>query len=330
MINITAIKFLSPAKLMLPYILIVYFAFCPYVHCDDKDSESPHLNVPLKNFGLSMGNSRGINGIRINLRDDGLQYVNGVNFTLWIPKDNDDAEINGWAVGLIAPDAGEINGISLGGIGVEGGDLTGIVVGTIGVSAESVSGITFGGIGLASGRIRGIALGGIGLATQRLRGIGIGGIGIACEELNGFAAGSIGAAVENANGIVVGGIGVASEEINGFGFGLIGVATEKLRGGAFGGIGIAAESVRGICLGGVGVVTEESTGASVAVGEIRSNDLVGFGMAGYCRIKGSQRGLTIALLNHADELHGFQLGAINIARNNSGIFKVLPLINYHR
>jgi len=42
-----------------------------------------------------------------------------------------------------------------------------------------------------------------------------------------------------------------------------------------------------------------------------------------------QHGLSIGLLNIAEELHGVQIGLINIARNKRS-YSVLPLVNYHR
>jgi len=49
----------------------------------------------------------------------------------------------------------------------------------------------------------------------------------------------------------------------------------------------------------------------------------------YNKIHGVQTGLTIGLFNTADELNGVQIGLINIARNNSGLAKVLPFFNAH-
>jgi hypothetical protein len=35
------------------------------------------------NTGLSIGNTRSANGIRLNFRDRGMDYVNGINITMW-------------------------------------------------------------------------------------------------------------------------------------------------------------------------------------------------------------------------------------------------------
>jgi hypothetical protein len=49
----------------------------------------------------------------------------------------------------------------------------------------------------------------------------------------------------------------------------------------------------------------------------------------YNRVRGRQTGLTIGIVNYARELHGFQLGLINIAGNNRGLAKILPIVNAH-
>jgi hypothetical protein len=40
--------------------------------------------------------------------------------------------------------------------------------------------------------------------------------------------------------------------------------------------------------------------------------------------------LTIGVLNYARELHGFQAGVVNVAGNNRGLARVLPVLNFHR
>jgi hypothetical protein len=55
----------------------------------------------------------------------------------------------------------------------------------------------------------------------------------------------------------------------------------------------------------------------------------GVSVSAFHDIRGRQHGLTIGIVNIADELHGVQLGLINIARNKAS-FRVLPLFNYSR
>ena len=55
---------------------------------DDRRRRPSHSSLDLTSdgFGISIGNSRGVDGLRLNFRDDDLEWVNGINFTLWRPE----------------------------------------------------------------------------------------------------------------------------------------------------------------------------------------------------------------------------------------------------
>ena len=55
----------------------------------------------------------------------------------------------------------------------------------------------------------------------------------------------------------------------------------------------------------------------------------GVSVSAFNHIVGRQNGLTIGLLNIANELHGVQIGLINIARNKRS-FRVMPFVNFNR
>ena len=71
------------------------------------------LDLGYANSGLSFGNSKTWNGIRFNVIDDGIEDINGINFTLWRPEEISGSEVNGFAIGAV-PSAGRLNGISIG------------------------------------------------------------------------------------------------------------------------------------------------------------------------------------------------------------------------
>jgi hypothetical protein len=62
---------------------------------------------------------------------------------------------------------------------------------------------------------------------------------------------------------------------------------------------------------------------------MRTGNFDGIGVAPYTEVRGVQRGITIGLFNRAEELHGIQIGLLNYAGNNSGIFRWLPILNAH-
>ena len=47
------------------------------------------------------------------------------------------------------------------------------------------------------------------------------------------------------------------------------------------------------------------------------------------RVRGLQAGLSIGIYNSARVLNGLQLGVLNRAQNNRGIWRMLPLVNAH-
>ncbi len=70
-------------------------------------------------------------------------------------------------------------------------------------------------------------------------------------------------------------------------------------------------------------------GLVIPVAWLRAQDLRGVSPGAYNRIVGTQRGLTIGLLNYARALHGVQLGVLNIAGSHRGLARVLPVLNLH-
>jgi hypothetical protein len=57
--------------------------------------------------------------------------------------------------------------------------------------------------------------------------------------------------------------------------------------------------------------------------------LRGVAVSAFNHVRGRQHGLSIGLLNIADELHGLQVGVLNIARNKRS-FRVMPSVNHSR
>jgi hypothetical protein len=55
----------------------------------------------------------------------------------------------------------------------------------------------------------------------------------------------------------------------------------------------------------------------------------GLSVSAFNRIRGVQSGVAIGIVNYARELHGLQVGLVNIAGNNQGLARVLPLVNAH-
>ncbi|MGH9261272.1 MAG: hypothetical protein ACRD08_15505, partial [Acidimicrobiales bacterium] len=264
------------------------------------------LNLTIAGTGISIGNSARVNGMRLNFRDYGLERVNGVNVTIWQPKEPLSGTVTGLAVGLVGPGADSFNGIaigvggvvaderarwiSLGGLGVVSqGTLEGIVIGGLGVVSQgTVDGVGVGGLGLVSqGTMRGLVIGGLGtVANGGVSGFAIGGLGtVANAHISGVAIGGL-AAVTNGTlrGAGVGGLAlVANGSIHGAGLsGLAVVTNGNLRGVGVGGLALVANGdLRGMGVGGLAVVAGRSiTGLSTALLRVDSPRITGLNVAG--------------------------------------------------
>ena len=314
------------------------------------------LDLTVDNFGLSIGDSRRVNGVRLNFRDRNLEQVNGLNLTLWEPIEPVQGDVRGLAIGLPTTGAREISGLGVGLFGVSAREsIRGVVVGGLGAgSGEDLVGISVAGLGVGGGRdIRGVMIGGLGAGSGRdvvgfgfgglgvgggrnVRGLMIGGLGAgAGGDLDGLGVGGMGVgAGGSVTGIVVGGIGVgAGENLTGLAIGGIGVgAGGTLRGVGISGVGVGAPTVRGLLLSGVAAGGEDVVGASVALAYFRIGEegrFKGVSASAFNYIKGEQHGLTIGLLNIAGRLNGIQIGLVNYARNNPPGLRLLPLVNAH-
>lgn len=266
-------------------------------------------------------------------------------------------DISGLGLGVFGVGAEDnFTGIGVGGLGLgAGGSLRGIMLGGVGVGAgRDVRGLSFGTIGVgAGGDVRGIAIGGIGAAAGgSVRGIMLGGIGAgAGGDARGLMFGTIGAGIGgNARGITIGGVGVgAGGSIRGLTVGGIGVgAGGNISGITVGGVGVGSGgTLRWLTVGGVGVGAPRIQGIAIGsvVGAERTNAFViapalfrttpggrmgGAAISSVNYIPGSQRGLTVGLVNYTERLNGLQVGVVNIVADRRWPLKALPLINVGR
>jgi hypothetical protein len=316
------------------------------------------IDLTVNDIGLAIGDKPRVTGIRLNFRDRNLVEVNGINVTMWTPYETPagsfGGRVNGLALGLPATGAGEVRGamigvfgggvarslrgIGIGGIGIgAGGEVRGIMIGGIGVGAGTggITGLTIGGVGAGSaGPLRGIQVGGIGVGGGGdVTGISIGGIGVGgAGNVVGLAIGGIGVGGGGTfNGIGIGGIGVGTaKDATGLLIGGIGVGSGgTVKGLSIGGVGVGAPAIKGVAIGGAGVGGVDIHAIVLTAGYFKiENDgrFDGAAIAAVSNIKGAQHGLTIGLFNYARELHGAQIGLINIS-DNGGARRVFPVLS---
>lgn len=243
--------------------------------------------------------------------------------------------LNGINIGGLGAGAGEnVSGINVGGLGIgAGGNLTGVTIGGIGAgSGGNVTGFNFGGVGIGAGEnLTGVTLAGVGMgAGGNVTGLSIAGVGLgAGENLSGisFALGGIGAG-KKLTGITVAGIGVgAGEELKGIAAAVIGVGAPKVRGLAVA-LAVGGLDLKGIMIAPAyfrvgGGTRDDENGVKVEEEGVVS----GLSVSAFNQIKGEQKGVALGILNYTKRIKGFQLGVINIVKENPKGLRVLPIFN---
>ena len=143
------------------------------------------LGLPSSHWGLGFGNLRDFTGLRLNLRDDDVDRVGGVNVTLWAPKREGGHyaglglhlvglsahRFDGVALSLLGSEIDAGSGIFVNGLGMEGGDLEGILVNGLGAGLDDFTGVAVALLGLGAGDVTGITLSGLGMGADEVTGI---------------------------------------------------------------------------------------------------------------------------------------------------------------
>ena len=129
------------------------------------------LDLTVNHVGLAIGEVPRVTGIRLNFRDRNLEYVRGLNATVWTPSEPMRGRVDGIALRLPATGAAHIKGLAAGVLGVGARDkIEGIDIGGVGVGGGGdVVGLSIGGVGVGAQRLEGIILSGIGAGAETAR-----------------------------------------------------------------------------------------------------------------------------------------------------------------
>ncbi len=304
----------------------------------EEESSPKSLDLMVNGVGISFGNSKRVIGLRFNIRDEGVEEVTGLNFTLWKPGENPDAVMRGLQLGIYGPSADELGILSVGiaavhaysrisGIAVAGGavvsegSIHGIALsGFANVADGGMFGISASGLAnVATGGVNGIAIGGLAnVAEGYMKGISIGGLAnVSQSGTSGISIGGLANVAEGfMTGISIGGLANVSQGgINGVSVGgLANVSEGRLTGISVGGLATVSEGgMRGIHIGGLAAVAEGymtgvSVGGLAAVSEAGMSGITIGGLAVVA--EGEMTGITIgglAAINE-DGLSGINVG----------------------
>ena len=312
--------------------ILIFFGIVTSSYSQDTTAIYSSLDIPVKGYGISLGNSRAFTGLRINFQDNGVQRVTGINITIWDPYDNPDAVINGAAIGLFWPQAKRITGISAGFIGIGTNDLRGISA-TLGLIGGNCTGIQAAGVGIYGQDIRGITGTILGiLCRQKLQGIQAAGFGIAGNDIRGIQAAPIVVGRKSLRGITASGL-LTSPDIKGIQGSLLFLGSKTIAGVSMSGV-IYSKNLSGIQIAGFGILSETIQGFSAAGFTVggsknqRCQTIRGFQIAGFS-IGASDRveGVSIAGFGvfGAQKLKGLILSGVAAGSNqNISGFTVAP------
>ncbi|PSQ75489.1 MAG: hypothetical protein BRD35_08895 [Bacteroidetes bacterium QH_7_62_13] len=285
------------------------------------------LPLTVHDVGVGIGDTEHTIGGRVNFGDRCLQSVSGVNATLF-PSFSPTGTVNGLALGLPMTGSARLRGLGVGlglffgNAGDVRGAVDGLLVGGLATVSESpVRGMAIGSVGAGVGApATGVLLaGGTAVTTDRGRGLILGGAvaGTGGPSIALLAGGLVAGTTDRLYGAAV------SPGLVGAGGRLVGLGVGGLAAGS-------RDAVQGLMVGGAALRAQRLTGLGVTAGYAYVSDgpLQGGSIAAVNHINGTQRGLTIGLFNYARELHGVQVGLINVARNNSFWRRILPGLNF--
>mgnify|MGYP003694164365 CR=1 FL=1 len=252
------------------------------------------LHLAIQNAGISFGNAPIVHGLRFNWRDEELQQVDGLNFVI-LSAPSPNAKVHGIEVQSQAnrapiwspPMSAEIWGLGLSLSSVAAVRSRGIMIGLIHVGSQDAAGIHVSGLIMSGNPAVGLQAGTL-VWGGPLTGVSLAGL---------FGWSEYGPMT----GVNIGGRGPRTA-----GLWPQPVRARDWRSGRIQGI-----SVAGLFVGG-----QRMTGIQAA-SFVRTDDLTGLSIGGGNYV-GVQRGVTIGLINRAEELHGVQIGIFNIAENNLG------------
>ena len=175
-------------------------------------------------------------------------------------------------------------------------------------------------------------------SSGRINGINIS-FRISNNVSNGVEFGILSANSEKvSNGIQLSVIAATSNKVNGIALGLLGVHSNKINGTAIGGFyGVNADTLNGMFFGISGVGSSDKrtpnkiiNGFAMGLLVVGAEQVNGMSCAlAHCYSK-QQNGISIAIYNRTENLHGLQLGLLNYARNNPKLIKWMPIMNFHR
>jgi hypothetical protein len=188
-----------------------------------------HLSIGIDNYGLCIGNSYSYNGLRLNVWDNKVENINGINISGYTST----RKTNGLAIGILAAFDSTINGLQFGGGGALTNNLNGFCLSPGFVFSGKLNGLAISGIASFIDTTNGVQIGLWGtspfewMGSKVINGVAVGGLTIGSNKINGLAISLVINAADTINGVSISCFNIA-KELTGFQFGILNyVATNR-------------------------------------------------------------------------------------------------------
>lgn len=297
------------------------------------------VNVTVWNVKNSDEQTGIMRGIAVGLpMAMGVETQNGISvgvFGVGAKKNLSGINIGGLGVGA----GGSVSGLNIGGLGIGAGEnLRGINLALLGVgSGGKVSGFNFGGLGVgAGGDLSGINIGGLGVGSGgNLSGVNIGGIGVGSGgNVTGLNIAAVGlGAGGRMRGLNIAGIGLGSgESLEGISIACVAAGSPAVTGLAIAPV-VGGLKVKGIIIApawmrvGGDKPKKKDVADSSYVANVQEGEFTGISVSAFNRVLGTQKGVSLGVVNYTKRIRGVQFGLINIVRENPRGLRVLPVFN---
>ena len=298
-----------------------------------SDASYGHLPIGTRDAGLCFGNSKRWTGLRLNIRDHGVEEVTGVNLTFWSPGSPAIERFTGLAIG-VTPAAAQATGVSLGLLAtVADESMTGAqVAGLATVSEGTLTGLSAAGLSVvAKGEMTGLSVAGLAVVSEAdMTGLNVAGLAVVSEgrqrgvNIAGLALVSEGSKV----GLNLAGLATVSQiDLSGVSAaGLVTVAEEDLSGINVSGLAtVFGHELQGIAIAGLVVGDSGSRSLNLAPNSPPNSEYdtsaSGVMLAGY-RVQANRiDGIAAALLmTRSHDMAGLAIGAYNgVSGRQSGL-----------
>jgi len=192
--------------------------------------QNRHFKLGYKDNGISFGNSKNFNGLRLNVRDKNVNHLNGISISGLLEAKS----TNGLAIGLVAASDSTSNGIKIGVLASSSYKQNGIAISGILLNATHFNGIGVSMITMGD-TLNGVFIGLYAVAhlnvddsIKVINGIALGGLGVRAFKMNGVSIAVFQNSFKIQNGVSIG-IYNKTNELHGFQFGLINYAGNNRR-----------------------------------------------------------------------------------------------------